>query len=293
MYRTGDLARYRPDGNVEFLGRLDHQVKIRGFRIELGEIEAVLEQHPSVRQAVVVAREDTPGDKRLAAYFVADPQSRVVVSDLRSHLRKQLPDYMVPSALVQMTALPLTPNGKVDRKVLPAPKATDYEADPNYVAPRDSTERRLAEIWEEVLNIRPIGVTTSFFDLGGRSILAARLFVRISSVFGKDLPLAALFQAPTVELLAKQLRPESHATGYATLVAIQPHGTNPPFFCVHGGAGSTLFLHRLSREMGSDQPFYGIEPEGLDGGPFLRPSVSTNGCALHFRNLQASASRPL
>ncbi|MBZ5723309.1 MAG: amino acid adenylation domain-containing protein [Acidobacteriia bacterium] len=272
MYRTGDLARYRPDGNVEFLGRLDHQVKIRGFRIELGEIESVLEQHPAVRQAVVVAREDTPGDKRLVAYVVPDTERAVTPGGLRSHARKQLPDYMAPSAFVQLATLPLTPNGKVDRKALPAPKLSDFEIDPNYVAPRDATERRLVELWEEVLGIRPVGVTTSFFDLGGRSILAARLFMKITRAFGKDLPLATLFQAPTVEQLAQELRPQSRAA-YSTLVAVQPNGPRPAFFCVHGGAGSTLFLHRLARAMGSDQPFYGLEPEGLDGKRFQRTTV--------------------
>jgi amino acid adenylation domain-containing protein len=272
MYRTGDLARYRPDGNVEFLGRLDHQVKIRGFRIELGEIESVLEQHPAVRQVVVVAREDTPGDKRLVAYVVPETERAVTPGGLRSHARKQLPDYMTPSAFVQLATLPLTPNGKVDRKALPAPKLTDFETDPNYVAPHDAVERKLAELWEEVLGIRPIGVATSFFDLGGRSILAARLFMKITREFGKDLPLATLFQAPTIEQLAKELRPQGRAD-YATLVAVQPEGSRPAFFCVHGGAGSTLFLHRLARAMGSDQPFYGLEPEGLDGKRFQRTTV--------------------
>ena len=173
---------------------------------------------------------------------------------------------------MQLGTLPLTPNGKVDRNSLPAPKAADYEAGRDYVAPRDTTERRLAELWEEVLGIRPIGVTTSFFDLGGRSILAARLFTRISRTFGKDLPLATLFQAPTIEQLAKELRPQSQSR-YSTLVPIRTQGDRPPFFCVHGGEGSTLFLHRLAREMPEDQPFYGIEPEGLDGRRFHRTTI--------------------
>jgi amino acid adenylation domain-containing protein len=273
MYRTGDLARCRRDGNVEFLGRIDHQVKIRGFRIELGEIEAVLEQHQAVRRAVAVAREDIPGEKRLVAYLVPEPESVITAGELRRHVQKQLPDYMTPSAFVQLATLPLTPNGKVDRKALPAPRPGDFEADQNYVAPRDAVERKLAAAWEEVLGIHPIGVKTSFFDLGGRSLLAARLFMKISRGFGKDLPLATLFHAPTIEQLAHQLRPQSRAPSYATLVAIQPNGSKPPFFCVHGGAGSSLFLHRLAREMEPDQPFYGIEPEGLDGKRFRRPTV--------------------
>jgi amino acid adenylation domain-containing protein len=272
MYRTGDLARFRRNGDVEFLGRIDHQVKIRGFRIELGEIEAVLEQLPAVRQAVVVAREDSPGDKRLVAYVVPETASILRSGEMRAHVRKQLPDYMTPAAFVQLGTLPLTPNGKVDRNSLPAPKAADYEAGLDYVAPRDTTEGRLAELWEEVLGIRPIGVTTSFFDLGGRSILAARLFTKISRTFGKDLPLATLFQAPTIEQLAKELRPQSQSR-YSTLVPIRTQGDRPPFFCVHGGEGSTLFLHRLAREMPNEQPFYGIEPEGLDGRRFNRTMI--------------------
>lgn len=273
MYRTGDLARFREDGDVEYLGRLDHQVKIRGFRIELGEIEAVLDQHADVLRSVVVAREESSGDKRLVAYVVCDTESTVSSAELREHVRKQLPDYMIPSAVVQLATLPLTPNGKVDRKSLPAPKATDFASDVNYVAPRDPVELKLATLWEETLGIRPIGVKTSFFDLGGRSLLAARLFTKISHAFGHDLPLATLFRAPTIEKLAQELRVASSKPAYSSLVTIQPLGSKPPFFCVHGGAGSTLFLHRLSREMGFDQPFYGLEPEGLDGRRVSRTTV--------------------
>lgn len=288
MYRTGDLARFREDGNVEYLGRLDHQVKIRGFRIELGEIEAVIDQHPEVLRSVVVAREEASGDKRLIAYVVSGTESTVTSSELREHARRQLPDYMIPAAIVQLATLPLTPNGKVDRKALPAPKATDFASDVNYVAPRDPVELKLATLWEETLGIQPIGVKTSFFDLGGRSILAARLFTRISRAFGRDLPLATLFRASTIEQLAAELRQGSGAPAYTSLVTIQSLGDRPPFFCVHGGAGSTLFLHRLSREMGSDQPFYGLEPEGLDGRRVRRTTVEQ--MATHYlseiRNVQ-------
>ncbi len=273
LYRTGDLARRRSDGNVEFLGRIDHQVKIRGFRIELGEIEAVLEQEPSVHQAVVVAREDTPGDKRLVAYIVPETPDAVSSAELRRQAAQQLPDYMVPSAFVQMTKMPLTPNGKVDRKALPAPTVTDFEAQTEYVAPRDATERKLVALWEEVLGISPISVKASFFELGGRSILAARLFTKILHTFGKELPLSSLFRSPTVEALAQLLRPAAPIAEYPTLVTIQEKGSQPPFFCVHGGAGSTLFLHHLSKELGDNQPFYGIEPEGLDGKRFRRLTI--------------------
>ena len=273
MYRTGDLARFLHDGNVEFLGRIDHQVKIRGFRIELGEIEAVLEQHSGVNQAVVIAREDTPGDKRLVAYFVAAVPGSVTSAELRLHSAKQLPDYMTPSAFVSMAKLPVTPNGKVDRKALPAPTGNDFKTEAEYVAPRDETERKLSQLWEEVLGVRPISVTANFFELGGRSILAARLFTKILRTFGKELPLSTLFRSPTVEQLAKELQPSAQAAEYRTMVPIQEKGSKPPFFCVHGGAGSTLFLHELASELGADRPFYGIEPEGMDGKPFQRRTV--------------------
>lgn len=272
MYRTGDLARHLPDGNVEFLGRIDHQVKIRGFRIELGEIEAVLEQHDCVSQSVVIAREDNPGDKQLVAYVVPRSPS-LNAGALREHVTKQLPDYMVPSAFVRIAKLPLTPNGKVDRKALPAPTARDFETDSEFVAPRDATERQLVRTWEDVLGIRPISVTANFFELGGRSLLAARLFTKILRTFGRELPLSTLFRSPTIELLAKELGPTQPPAEYPTLVAIQRNGAKPPFFCVHGGAGSTLFLHRLARHLAPDQPFYGIEPEGLDGKKFQHRTV--------------------
>jgi pimeloyl-ACP methyl ester carboxylesterase len=273
MYRTGDLARYKPGGDVEFLGRIDHQVKIRGFRIELGEIESVLEQHAGVQQAVVVAREDTPGDKRLVAYYAPETSDSLTAGELRQHVGKQLPDYMIPSAFVQMEKFPLTPNGKVDRKALPTPTLKDFEAQAEYVAPRDESERKLVQLWEETLGVSPISVTANFFELGGRSMLAARLFTKILRTFGRELPLSTLFRSPTIEQLAKELRPSEAGASYPTVVSIQPKGSQPPFFCVHGGAGSTLFLHQLARELGPDQPFYGIEPEGLDGKRFQRPTV--------------------
>jgi amino acid adenylation domain-containing protein len=273
MYRTGDLARLRPDGNLECLGRLDHQVKIRGFRIELGEVETVLEQHSTIQQAVAVARDEASGEKHLVAYFVPKAEAKVNLVELREYLSKQLPPYMIPSALVNLRALPLTPNGKVDRKALPAPQGDDYRNGRAYVAPRDAVEKKLAALWEQVLGVKPIGANDSFFDLGGRSLLAARLFIKIAHEFKKELPLTTLIHAPTLELLANELRPSVKQAKYPTLVAMRSGGSKPPFFCVHGGAGSTLFLHRLADRMGPDQPFYGIEPEGLDGERFHRQTI--------------------
>jgi amino acid adenylation domain-containing protein len=273
MYRTGDLVRCRPDGAVEYLGRLDHQVKIRGYRIELGEVEAVLEQHPAVRQAVAMARDGEAGDRYLVAYYLAAPATKPSISELRRHLRCQLPEYMIPSAFVRVQEFPLTANGKVDRKALPPPSNSADESDREYVAPRNAIERRLAALWEETLQVGRIGVSDNFFEIGGRSILAARLFMKISRQFGRELPLSTLAQAPTVELLARILDGESKETRYSTLVALQASGSKPPFFCIHGGAGSTLFLKLLAERLGPDQPFYGVEPDGLDGRRFRNATV--------------------
>ena len=276
MYRTGDLCRQRADGNVEFLGRLDHQVKLNGFRIELGEIETVLEQDGSVGQAVVMARDDkrsASGEKFLAAYIVPAAGQEISRSNLRQRLQQTLPVYMVPSAFVRLDVFPLTPNGKVDRKALPAPQQADFDAGAAYVAPNDRIERRLVALWEEALDIRPVGVESSFFDLGGRSVVAAQLFMKMSREFGRDLPLALLFKAPTIRELTQHLRKKSAAPRYESVIPIQPKGSRPAFFCVHGGLGGTLFLRPLSDALGPDQPLYAFEPEGLDGGVIHRGSI--------------------
>ncbi len=273
LYRTGDLARYRRDGVVEFLGRIDHQVKIRGFRIELGEIESILEKHSNVQQAVVVAQDDGCGDKRLVAYIVSSDGHRPAAAELRSHLRRQLPEYMIPAAFVRLDRFPQTPNGKVDRRALPAPSSEDLELAKDFVPPRDRVEKKLVELWEEVLHIRPIGVQTNIFELGVHSLQAAQLFLRISQAFARDLPISVLFKAPTIEQLAEFVRPQAARANFATLIPIQPNGSKPPFFCVHGGAGSTLFLHRLAHHLGPNQPFYGFESEGVDGRPIQHTSM--------------------
>jgi amino acid adenylation domain-containing protein len=200
LYRTGDLARYLPGTGIEFLGRADHQVKIRGFRIELGEIEAEIRRHPAVRETVVLAREDEPGDRRLVAYVAGVPDGAAAVEELRAHLAANLPDYMVPSAIVLLPALPLTANGKLDRHALPAPDRGGERG--AAVAPRTPVEELLAGLWAQVLRRGDIGVDDSFFDLGGHSLLATQLFSRMREAFGADLPLSLLFAAPTVAGLA-------------------------------------------------------------------------------------------
>jgi surfactin family lipopeptide synthetase A len=205
LYKTGDLARYRPDGLLEFVGRLDHQVKIRGYRIELGEVEACLRQHPAVREAVVVAREDKPGDQRLVAYVVANQPPGPSTSDLRGFLQAKLPSYMVPAAFVALPALPLTPNGKVDRRALPAPDQVRLAPDDALVAPRTPVEEALAGIWADVLGLTQVGIHDNFFELGGHSLLATQVIARLQAAFQVELPLRSLFEAPTVADLAKYL----------------------------------------------------------------------------------------
>ncbi|MBW4457213.1 MAG: amino acid adenylation domain-containing protein [Nostoc indistinguendum CM1-VF10] len=265
LYKTDDLVRYLPDGNIEYLGRIDQQVKIRGFLIDLGEIEAVLGQHPALQEAVVMAREDVPGNKRLVAYVVPHLKSAPTFSDLRRFLKKKLPEYMMPATFVMLQALPLTPNGKVDRRALPAPNTDRPELQEAFVAPRDTLELQLAQIWESVLDVRPIGVTDNFFNLGGHSLLAVRLMAQIHQQFGQNLSLATLFQAATIEQLASTLRKPSGSLPWSPLVKIQPGGSKRPFFCLPGSGGNVLYFYDLARHLGSDQPFYGLQARGLDG----------------------------
>nr|WP_301542280.1 non-ribosomal peptide synthetase [Pyxidicoccus fallax] len=263
MYRTGDKVRWREDGTLEYLGRTDFQVKLRGYRIELGEIEAALALHPAVHQAVVLVREDVPGDKRLVAYVVPSSGQSADADALRTHVRKSLPEYMVPSAFVLLEALPLTPNGKVDRGALPAPDRVLVTARHDTTAPRDVLEHMLAGIWEELLGIQPVGIRGNFFELGGHSLLAVQLMARIRERTGRTLPLASLFQAPTVEGLASLLR--QLPAPFSPLVPIQGDGSQRPLFLVHPVGGNVLGYARLARRLGPDQPVYGLQSQGLDG----------------------------
>ena len=203
LYRTGDVCRYRPDGQIEFLGRLDQQVKLRGHRVEPGEVEAALGEHPAVRECAVVVREDVAGDKRLVAYVAAAGAAEA--GGLREYLRGRLPEYMVPSAYVFLDALPLTPNGKVDRKALPAPDAGGSRGGAEYVAPRTAVEKVVAGIWSELLGVERVGVHDNFFDLGGHSLLATRILSHVREIFCVELPLRSLFESPTVDSMAEAM----------------------------------------------------------------------------------------
>jgi len=211
LYRTGDLARFREDGNVEFLGRIDHQVKVRGHRIELGEIELAMQAHPAVREAVVVAREDIPGDQRIVGYMVLHADRVVTSTEIRQRLEQQLPDYMIPSAFVIMDALPLTPNLKVDRKALPAPDRLDAQSTKLYVPPENELQEKIAAIWQELLNVSRVGVNENFFDLGGHSLLSVQAHRRLGEVVEHRLSITDMFRYPTIQGLTEAIRQTSES----------------------------------------------------------------------------------
>src|SRR5882724_8750712 len=272
LYRTGDQVRRLAGREIVYLGRLDHQVKVRGFRIELGEIEAALAALPGVREAVVVAREEArgaPGDRQLVAYFprtTGTGEVELPVETLRRKLRDRLPEFMVPAAFVPLAALPLNPSGKVDRRALPAP---DRSSASGFVAPRTPAEEVLAQIWEELLGLERVGVHDNFFERGGHSLLAVLLMSRIEQRFGRSLPLATLFSAPTLESLAALLHQSAGPAGRSPLVAIQPQGEKAPFFCIHPVGGNVLCYLDLARHLAPDQPFYALQTPaaGDNGGP--------------------------
>jgi amino acid adenylation domain-containing protein len=270
LYRTGDRARWRGDGNLEYLGRLDQQVKIRGYRIELGEIESVLHGIAGVKQAVVIVREDEPGEKRLVAYVVGEEkeegsgQMELDGSELRRQLRERLPEYMVPSAYVQMEELPLTGNGKVDRKRLPQPERGGGEA--GYQEPQGEVEQTLADIWKQVLRLERVGREDNFFEIGGHSIKAVLLSARISTAFQKEIPVKLIFDRPTIEGQASFVRGDAGLNSPGSLVPIQRAGSRQPIFFVHPFFGLAHCYQELSRLLGPDQPFYGLQCYGLEIG---------------------------
>ena len=261
LYRTGDRVRLLQDGKVEFLGRVDHQVKLRGFRIELGEIEVALQALPGVGEAAVAVHRGTAGD-RLVAYLVPAAGGKVAFPALRAALRERLPSYMIPGSFMLLPALPLTPVGKLDRRALPLPDPgadSSGSAAAEHLPPRDLIELRLTQIWQEVLGVGAVGVRDDFFALGGHSLLATRVMALIRQDLGRELPLAELFRAPTIEELALLLRRQEEPRRREPLVAIQPKGTQPPLFFVHPIGGEVLVYSDLSGALGNDRPFYGLQ----------------------------------
>jgi len=311
MYRTGDAGRLRADGQLECLARLDDQIKLRGYRIEPGEIEAVLKDAAHVAEAVVQAIPGPSGEPRLVAYVVPVCASAVPGSaQLLERLQRHLPSYMIPSAFVALAELPRTPNGKIDRRRLPAPLLERDQTPRTLIAPRDDLEAALLRIWESVLGTSNIGMRDSFFELGGHSLLAVRIFARIEKQLGVELPLATLFERPTIEYLAERLRageapgvPAAPAAPGATplpaavaggparpaaqpcapplaqpfefLLPIQAAGTRPPLFCVHGAGGHVFNFAALARCLGSDQPLFGFQARGTDGQATPMAAIAT------------------
>jgi len=269
MYRTGDLGKIRQDGEILCLGRIDHQVKVRGYRIELEEIEQNLLKQDNIKQAVVIAREDTPGMPRLVAYVISpEPKEGL---DLKNQfdawqkgLLAVLPEYMVPDDFVVMDAIPITPNGKIDRKALPKPDYNIIYREGEFVAPRTDNEKLVAKIWQQNMGIEQISILDNFFELGGRSLVAVKIMAAIEQETGKRLPLATLFEHATIEKLAARLE-GNEVISWESLVPIKPDGSKMPLYIVHGAGLNVLLFNALAMNMDAEQPVYGLQARGLNG----------------------------
>jgi amino acid adenylation domain-containing protein len=260
LYKTGDLARFLADSNIEYLGRIDHQVKLRGFRIELGEIESVLSEDASVRQAVVTVREDIPGDKRLVAYVVPAFGDNPDFDKLRDRAKSKLPEYMVPSKFVLLEKLPMTSSGKVDRNALPAPQTE--QKDHAVVEPRTELEALLVNIYRNILGVQLVGVTDDFFDLGGHSLMAARMLSEVRHATGKKIPLALLFRGASPEFLASVIEQGVEMPAEPIAMLIQSGDALPPFFTVVPPGENAVGYMKLARHVGPHQPFYKLQEPG-------------------------------
>ncbi len=270
MYRSGDLGKYQPNGDIQCLGRIDHQVKVRGYRIELEEIENTLVKQDDVKQAVVIARDDMPGDPRLVAYIVvadtaAQADFKSLIEGWQKALLAKLPEYMVPDDFVPMEVIPITPNGKIDRKALPKPDLSVFNRSGEYVAPRTDIEKQIAEIWQESMGIEKISIFDNFFALGGRSLIAVQIMAKIEKQTGKRLPLATLFEHSTIEKLALRLNMDSKSITWESLVPIKPNGSKMPLYIVHGAGLNVLLFNALAMNMDEEQPVYGLQARGLNG----------------------------
>jgi amino acid adenylation domain-containing protein len=270
LYRSGDRARWREDGTIEFLGRLDRQLKIRGFRVEPGEVEEALRRHPAVSDVHVARYEREGGDTGLAAYVVPVSGVATDAGEFRTHVARLVPAHAVPTAWSLVDRLPLSSTGKVDAGALLPPAALGPTA--RSTGRADSVERRLAALWERILDVDGVGADDDFFDLGGHSLLAVEMFDAIERTFGSRLPLATVFEAPTLGALAAVLR-EEERDGHGCLVALTETGTRPPLFFVTAGDGNAVGFGALARRLGPEQPFYALQQRGLDGGALLHRSV--------------------
>ena len=258
LYKSGDLVRYLSDGNIEFIGRTDDQVKIRGVRIELGEVEATIGMLPDVRQVVVNVIKGKSGSNELVAYVVPIKGVRFEPNKLRNQARTKLPDHMIPTFFVELQEIPVTPVGKIDRKRLPDPTLTTTKKEIS--SPRNEVEIKMVKLWESLLNTQPIGIRDNFFELGGNSLLAMRMFSDIEKTFNKRLPVSIIFQEETIENLARIITSKDQLADLSSsLVPIQPHGSQPPIFCIHGGGGGEVLMYgELAGAFGNEQPVFGL-----------------------------------
>lgn len=285
IYRTGDLARLMETGEFECRGRLDHQIKIRGFRVELGEIESRLEELAGIRHAIVTLDEAQGREPRLVAYLVPAADAELSARELTQQLRRRLPSYMMPAQYVSMKSPPLNTNGKIDRRALPDPgNFAGVPTERGRRVPRTSTESTLLRIWARTLGTTDIGLDDDFFELGGQSVLAVRIFDEIHRTLMVDLPLASLFETPTIASLAERIDAlrgsSSTSQRWTTVVAIQPRGSLPPIFCVSGIGGNPMTFVGIAAALGDQQPVYGLQHRGVDGR--LRPHTSIRGMAQEF-----------
>ena len=271
LYKTGDLAKYLPNGEIEYLGRIDNQVKIRGFRIELGEIESALTQHSAIDEAAVIVRED--GEKTLIAYMV-NSSATLKTQEVRSFLQDRLPNYMMPNAFVFLETMPLTPNGKLDRRALPAPD-TSRQSDA-IVRPTNDVEAKLVQIWSEVLKINPLGIEDNFFELGGHSLLAVKLIGEIERQFNRQLPLTVLVESPTIQQLAITLKASPSDRIFSPIIKLKTGNSQTPLFLVHDADGETILYQNLASYLKPEQTVYGIRPpiQSGSGAPMLPTRIS-------------------
>jgi amino acid adenylation domain-containing protein len=288
LYRSGDRARYRPDGVIEFLGRTDKELKIRGYRIEPGEIEEALCRHPEISQARVLASGDSAEDKRLIAYGVS--RSETATEDkLKGFLRDSLPSHLVPARIMVMEKMPVTANGKIDDRALPAPDSSSSANAEAERPPRGDNEQRMARLWEKVLSTNGVPANRSFFDLGGQSLQALKLFAHIHKEFGQKLPLSTLFEHSTIAELTALITPQqSETTTSPGLHAFHKNGTRNPLFCIHGGDGGTLIYRKLAEQLPDDRPIYTLEAPALSGESEVANTVqeAARRYLVHIRQVQ-------
>ena len=282
MYRTGDLVQQTEEGKLEFLNRVDSQVKIRGFRIELGEIESALTQFPTISDNVVVVREDTPGDKKIVAYIIKRENQKTDIAELRQFLKTKIPDYMIPSAFVFIDKFPLTPNGKIDRKALPSPLEMDPQQAKTYLEPKTDMEKKLAKIWSDILKIERIGTDENFFEIGGHSMIAVTLMVKIEKELGIRLPLAILFDHSNIHDMAQLLDKKIEPISWGSLVPIRSQGSKKPLYLVHGAGLNLLLYTTIVAHLDPDQPVFGLQAKGLDG--VDEPLYTIEGIATYYNS---------